>query len=253
MGISTSDPSPSQNFIPKLKDHLLGRLLGRDFDGDEPIFSNAERNSVHIINGCIYSAKVLRINYTTYDMRRDQDSMNPRTHCDVMMKSPETQRGAHPYWYARVLGIFHTKVLHTGPSARNRSIQHIEFLWVRWFGVEPNYQSGPYVARLPKIGFVPETDEMAFGFLDPSLVLRGCHLVPAFKDGRTSALLNTTSSTAARHPDEADDWTNYYVMMYVILSKFSDPVCAQHAAAVGSIGICSCGMLVVVLAIYLVG
>jgi hypothetical protein len=188
-------------------------LLDQGYDGDETTFSAEERNAVHIIGDRIYATKVLRINYTSYDMRRSQDSMNPRTHCDVMVLSPEKEDGAHPFWYAQVLGLFHAKVLHTGPTAVNRSVQHMEFLWIRWFGVEQNYIAGSHVARLPKIGFVPDTDEDAFGFLDPSLVLRGCHLVPAFAAGRTNNLLRTVSLTAARHPEETDDWANYYVIM----------------------------------------
>jgi hypothetical protein len=203
----------SQNFIPKLKDHLLSRLLGHEFDGDESVYTDKERSMVRIVGDRIYSAKVLRVNYTTYDVRRGQDSMNPRTHCDVMVVSPETGPNAHPYWYARVLGVFHAKVMHIGPEALNRSIQHIEFLWVRWFGVEPGHRWGFKATRLPKIGFVPDTDGSAFGFLDPSLVIRGCHLVPSFADGRTSELLQTSTLTTARHPDETDDWVNYYVMM----------------------------------------
>jgi hypothetical protein len=132
-----------------------------------------------------------------------------------MVISQEAKDGL--YWYARVLGIFHTDVLHVDPLARNRSVQHMEFLWVRWFGIEPGYRSGSRFGRLPKVGFVPDTDISAFGFLDPSLVLRGCHLVPAFASGRTSALLRTVSLTLARPPDETDDWTNYYVIMYVLL------------------------------------
>lgn len=146
-------------------------------------------------------------------MRRGQDSMNPRTHCDVMVHSPETEDGAHPFWYARVLGVFHVKVLQTGPGVHNRSVQSMDFLWVRWFGIEPHYRSGPKAARLPKIGFIPETNSDAFGFLDPAVVLRGCHLVPAFAAGRTNLLLSTVSVTAARHPDETNDWANYYVIM----------------------------------------
>jgi hypothetical protein len=63
------------------------------------------------------------------------------------------------------------------------------------------------------VGFVPDTDDGAFGFLDPSLVLRGCHLVPAFANGRTSTLLHTVSMTAAHPPDETDNWMNYYIIM----------------------------------------
>jgi hypothetical protein len=140
--------------------------------------------------------------------------MNPRTGANVMVLSPETGPGAHPYWYARVLGVFHARVLHTGPSASNRSVQHMEFLWVRWFGIDPAHRYGHKVARLPKIGYVPESDPLAFGFLDPSLVLRGCHLVPAFNDGRTLDLLNTPL-TIARSLDEVDDWAAFYVNMYV--------------------------------------
>lgn len=139
--------------------------------------------------------------------------MNPRLHCDVMVLSSETGSDVHPFWYARVLGVFHAKVLHTGPQSRSREVQHMEFLWVRWFGVEPNHRSGSLNACLPKIGFVPEEDPSAFGFLDPSLVLRGCHLVPAFAAGRTQELLKTVSPTAARPLGEIDDWANYYVIM----------------------------------------
>lgn len=170
-------------------------------------------------------------------MRRGQDTMNPRTHCDVMVASAETdaetgteigakadvkigaKRGAkpttkvHPFWYARVLGVFHAKVLHTDSNARNRSIQHVEFLWVRWFGIEQDYEYGPGPGRLPKIGFVPDTEDNAFGFLDPSLVLRGCHLVPVFANGRTSGLLRTSLPSAGRSIGEVDDWVNYYVIM----------------------------------------
>lgn len=69
------------------------------------------------------------------------------------------------------------------------------------------------MARLPQIGFVPDSDGSAFGFLDPSMVLRGCHLVPALAAGRTSELLRTVSLTAARHPEETDDWERFYVIM----------------------------------------
>ena len=129
-----------------------------------------------------------------------------------MVMSRETEPTAHPYWYARVLGVFHVRVLHTGSAATNRSVQHLEFLWVRWFGTEAGYRHGFKIARLPKVGFVEETDDLAFGFLDPSLVIRGCHLIPAFADGRTSALLGASQS-AARPPGECDDWAAFYVNM----------------------------------------
>ena len=66
-----------QDFLPYLKDHLLGRLLNRQYDGDDIEFSPDERAKVIIHGDRIYRHKVLRINYTTYDLRREQDSLNP--------------------------------------------------------------------------------------------------------------------------------------------------------------------------------
>ncbi|KAH9919802.1 uncharacterized protein B0H18DRAFT_936945 [Fomitopsis serialis] len=194
--------------------HLLSRLLGKEFDGDEEQYSEDELDSLQFIGNKIYSHKVLRVNYTTYDVRRGQDSMNPRTHCDVMVRSCESEPGAHPYWYARVLGIFHADVLQRGRNIRNRSVQRMEFLWVRWFGIDTDYRSGHAAARLPKIGFVEESDPDAFGFLDPSLVIRGCHLMPTFADGKTSQLLSRPNSVA-RPMGETEDWEAYYVGIFV--------------------------------------
>lgn len=60
-------------------------------------------------------------------------------------------------------------------------------------------------ARLPKIGFVPFQSSAAFWFLDPSLVLRACHLISAFSNGRTDTLLHYDPSVA-RENDGIDDW-----------------------------------------------
>ena len=91
----------------------------------------------------------------------------------------------------------------------------MDFLWVRWFGMEHDpYRHGFYHARLPKIGFVELSDEFAFTFLDPAQVIRGAHIIPAFSEGRTSALLPVTKSVARiLNLDEEDDWLNFYVNM----------------------------------------
>ena len=183
--------------MSKLKDHLLNRLLGKDFDGDDPqVFTESERNSVWIANNQIYSVKTLSINYTTYDIRRDYDTINPHNHQFVMVRSPENGTEAHPYWYAQVLGVYHAFVSTTHPGAHDQSVRRMEFLWVRWLGLEPKYRSGPRHARLPMVGFVEDSDELAFGFLDPSLVIRGCHLIPRFAAGRTNTLMSHRGPTA---------------------------------------------------------
>jgi len=131
-----------------------------------------------------------------------------------MVQSPEAGENMHPYWYAQVLGIYHTHVSTTHPAAMKHSAQPIQFLWVRWLGTEPGYRSGSRVARLPKVGFVEVTDEDAFGFLDPDLVIRGSHLIPAFHSGRTCDLMPYDGVTSARSANEKDDWVNFYVNMY---------------------------------------
>ena len=74
------------------------------------------------------------------------------------------------------------------------------------------HQSGFSVTHLPKIGFIEEDNDLAFGFLDPSLVLCGCHLIPMFIHGHTLALLKMPH-TAARTPGKFDNWAMFYVNM----------------------------------------
>ncbi len=203
-------------FIPKLKDHLLGHLLNRDYDSDTyGKFTDEERNTVCIAGEQIYRCKTIRINYTTYDVRCDGDTINPRTYPDIMVKSPETGQHAQPYWYAHVIGIFHTFVSSCHPQVTEKLTCQMDFLWVQQFGVEPGrYRHGFRYVRLPKIGFVESIDEHAFTFLDPAQVIRGSHLIPAFSEGRTSALLQATKLVAwVLNPEEENDWVNFYVNM----------------------------------------
>jgi len=85
-------------------------------------------------------------------------------------------------------------------------------LWVRWFGIMPGHQWGIKKACLPKIVFIPDTSD-AFGFLDPSLMLCACHLIPAFAEGHTDSLLLPCSPSIARENGDLDDWTVYYINM----------------------------------------
>jgi hypothetical protein len=205
-----------KDFTPSLKYHLLARILGLDYDGDEIEFTSAQRNTITFINNRLYRHKVLRVNYTTYDMRREQDSLNPRTHADIMVLSHENDASAHPYWYARIIGIFHVMVHFSGLSS-HPGIEHgarqMNFLWVRWFGRDLTYKSGWKARRLHRIGFMDAEQACAFGFLDPEQVVRAVHLIPAFAFGRTSDLL--APSIARPACDNDHDWLYYYVSTYV--------------------------------------
>ena len=205
-----------QDFIPKLKDHILSRLLGHNYNGDEAKYSEIERDSIQFVNNRLYRHKTLRINYTTYNLRRQQDAVNPRTHPDIMLLSheePNEEVGAHPYWYARVVGIFHVDIIHNGsPNA-----QRIDFLWVRSFARDISFNAGWTAQRLHRVGFFNANDESesasAFGFLDPSVVIRSVHMIPAFAHGKTADLLYPSRSVARLPLDEESDWRNYYVNM----------------------------------------
>lgn len=84
-------------------------MLGREYNGDEDGFTTEELSRLSIEKDCMYLHKVVRLNYTTYDMRRGQDTINLRTHPNVMLLAHEDdeEAGEHPYWYARVLSVFH--------------------------------------------------------------------------------------------------------------------------------------------------
>ena len=198
-----------QDFLPRLKDHILTRLLGQAYDGDEQLFTSTERSNVVIFKDRIYCHKVLCINYTTYDMRRAQDSLNPRNCADVMVLAHEDDEShEHPYWYARILGVFHTFVIHRGSGSMEP--RQIDFLWVRWFGRDMAHRAGWRAKRLHRIGFIPHNDPGAFGFLDPHNVIRAVHLIPGFAYGQTDEYL-PGPSLARQKKENNKDWANFYV------------------------------------------
>ena len=105
-------------------------------------------NSVIIKDNQIYAHKQARFYYTTCDVRRSEDIINPRTsHKDIMLlashPNEETQTGTsksseqppHQFLYACVLGIYHTNVVYTGPGMISYEPMRFDFLWVRWFNV----------------------------------------------------------------------------------------------------------------------
>jgi hypothetical protein len=160
--------------------------------------------SLKLVNDRIYQHKVLRINYTTYNLRRSQDSLNPRTHGDIIVLS---QDDSHPYWYARIVGIFHAMVMKTGPKSKYREPKKMEFLFVRWFGLDNEELRGWKAKKLHQIGFIE--GDAGFGFVDPADVIRGVHLIPRFTQGRTKNMLGPSIARSLLDKDE--DWVRYYI------------------------------------------
>ncbi|KAG1853937.1 hypothetical protein DFJ58DRAFT_728071 [Suillus subalutaceus] len=198
-----------KNFIPRLKDHILYRLKKLDVSHCDHTFTDQERKTVIIPNNTVYSVQTMQIHYTTYDMRCEYGHHQPKTHGDVMVLSGESAP-THPYWYARILGIYHMDTWLEGGGETEK--QQLEVLHVRWLAPLMSYGSGMQRARLPKVAFIDESDHDAFRFLDPGQVIRGTHLIPTFTSGRGSSSLRHGKSLARRN-GELDDWEVYYVGM----------------------------------------
>ena len=212
-----------QHFVLKLRAHILPRIaaihhevnaqalntMGLDFSDNSNDTITEDRlsqlNHVLFKGNRIYRHRLFRVNYTTYDLKRGFDSINPCTdHCDIMLLS-DSDGSNHPFSYARVLGVFHANIIYTGPGSKDFQSRRIEFLWVRWFEV---LQDG-FLAweELDSVRFLPMADNDAFGFVDPANVLRGCHVIPSYADGR----LHPDGIAMSRCAGDSDDWKQYYI------------------------------------------
>ena len=212
-----------QHFVLKLRAHILLRIaamhhevnaqalntMGLDFsdNSNDTVTEDhlSQLNHVLFKGNRIYRHRLLRVNHTTYDLKRGSDSINPRTdHRDIMLLS-DSDGSNHPFSYARVLGIFHANIIYTGPGSKDFQSRRIKFLWVRWFKV---LQDG-FLAweELDSVRFLPMADNDAFGFVDPANVLRGCHVIPSYADGR----LHPDGIAMSRCAGDSDDWKQYYI------------------------------------------
>ncbi|KAI0717667.1 hypothetical protein C8T65DRAFT_528502, partial [Cerioporus squamosus] len=211
------DPA-TKGFLPILVDHLLGRILNRpgtSYDGD---YSQAEQRGLQILDNRIYPHKAVRRNYTTYDMRRDQDYINPVSHLDIMVLADQDSADDHPFWYARVIGVYHANIRYVGPGHTRATScwQHIHFLWVRWFERDISYPCGFQHRRHPRVRFVDATDPDAvpFSFVDPSDIVRAAYIMPGPAHGETDGLLGYSPlSRRCKFAGTDDDYYYYYVSM----------------------------------------
>lgn len=188
-----------QDFLPWLKDHILDRL--------EPLEKSArvanERDSILFKRNRIYHHNIVRFNYTTYDVRRDQDVINTKTpHCNIMLLKHHDNDHDGKFRYAKVLGIHHVNVVCTGNVYESH---RLEFLYVRWY--EPVQSHSWETRTLGRVRFVPLANQNAFDFVDPGVVLRSCHIIPAFSQGKRNPSECGISALAG----DKHDWLEYYV------------------------------------------
>ena len=203
----------SKDFLPKLKEHLLPRL--KDMLQKEDRFCGTlphelEANKLFFKNDRLYMHRIFHINYTTYDVRRAQDVVNPHTSRSniLVLSNSDSDDSSDHFLYARVLGIYHANVIYTGAGMLNYQPRRIEFLWVRWFQAVDS-KSGWDVRRLDCLKFPPLNSQNAFGFLDPADVVRGCHIIPRLSVG------NIRGNGISQCANDSKDWPMYYVNRFV--------------------------------------
>lgn len=182
------------------------------------------QNTILMKDNRVYNHKLARFYHTTYDVRRSEDIINPKTsHSNIMLladhkpidgtSSDPSATATHPFIYARVLGIYHVNVVYIGPGMSGYAPMRFDFLHVRWFQHDGpgGMKSGPSAdwasLRLDHLSFPPMARQDSFGFVDPSLVLRACHIIPVFASGKRYAD-GIGLSTMAR---DSNDWRAYYV------------------------------------------
>lgn len=193
-----------------LRAHLLP-ILRPELDNAGQ-FSTEDLHSIVIDRLRLYTHATARFNFTSYDVRRDQDLINPRTDkSGIMVYTPDTNGTCEPWAYARVLGIYHAMVGIPGKV----KLQRVEFLHVRWMIRDETWTSGAHVRHLPRVHYIPEEDNHAFGIVDPAHIIRGCHLIPAFHHGRSEDMLGPS----AARDSPIGDWKFYYVNRYVCFNR----------------------------------
>lgn len=167
--------------------------------------SDEERNSVLFKRNRIYHHHIVRFNYTTYDVRRAQDVVNPNTpHCNIMLLSDGNDPNDSDHFrYAKVLGIHHVNVVRTGNVYESL---RMDFLFVRWYEIVSNHAWDSH--NLGRVHFLPLANSNAFGFVDPAAVLRACHVIPAFCQGQHNP--NSSLSISPLAGDHCD-WHEYYI------------------------------------------
>ncbi|KAG1736096.1 uncharacterized protein EDB91DRAFT_1238087 [Suillus paluster] len=160
-----------------------------------------ERASILFKHNRIYHHNLVRLNYTTYDVQRAQDVINPRTpHCNIMLLQHDDGCDGH-YHYAKVLGIHHINIVRAGNVYESRQT---EFLFMRWYESVQDHAWETH--NLCCVHFLPLANLGAFGFVDPGAVLRACHIIPAFSRGQRN--LNDGISPVA---GDKHDWKEYYI------------------------------------------
>lgn len=180
--------------MDQLYGHLCNRLPGNQ-DTTQPIF---------IKDNTLYEHPLFTINYTSYDLRQEHDAVHLKYGSKGILVYSPTTPGPEPWLYACVIAIYHAFIY----TEANPVAKRVELLWVRWMQWEPLHLMGPNISKnYTRILFIPQSGipGEVFGFVDPSHVIHGCHLLPVYALNRTHNRLG-----ASMFRDEGGDWQAFY-------------------------------------------
>jgi hypothetical protein len=196
-----------QHLLPRIKNLLADTEINNssretNFSFD---FNSDDWHAVLFKDDRLYQPDIMWVRYMTYDVRRDQVVIHPGTsHCNVSVLKPTTSPSEHPFWNARVLGIYHVNAIYAGADFIDYNPRRLDFLWVRWC---KEVAIGDWISgRLDRVSFSPMANSGSFGFLDPANVLRGCHIIPAFSQGP----VHSDGSGISCFAQDSNDWQSYY-------------------------------------------
>jgi hypothetical protein len=125
-----------------------------------------------------------------------------------MVLNGDTTLGHHPFRYARVIGIYHVNAIYIGKGMLNYEPHRMEFLWVRWYANTDTIHMDWTSKQLDRLHFLPMAEADAFGFIDPSDVLRACYIAPAFAKGK----LHSDGIGLSMCARDSQDWLQYFVI-----------------------------------------
>lgn len=206
------EPSNASGAPSLTNDNVPGHVQSSDLDR---IYLHSDR---------IYQHNILHINYTSYDVRRATDIVNPKTsRRDVMcLRSVEDGErntapgnGVHRFMHARVLGVYHANVLYRGRGSSDLRKRRFDFLLVRWYSF---CDESPASNAFDRLSLRPVDDPSAIDFLDPTDVLRACHIIPRFSLGHLYGPGDEDRIQSKLAKDQ-DDWREYYVNWCVSVDR----------------------------------
>ncbi|KAI0057935.1 hypothetical protein BV25DRAFT_1872245 [Artomyces pyxidatus] len=220
-----------KDFMSKLKGHVLPRIYAKHLEASRSqnsgtISSTSNQTWSNVVEqddpsalttvffpgDRMFQHQIMNINYTSYDVRRDQDIIHCGTNNrDVMVLASgaldrEAMPATHRFWFARVLGIYHVNAVYTGSGMLDYNPRRIDFLWVRWFNHSVAEAMTWDKCELDPVHFPPTNNEESFGFLDPDDVIRCCHIIPAFARGMAQV-----GKKPSKLAGEVEDWRGYYI------------------------------------------